>query len=123
VGHLVADSRRSLADPHLRLGGRVLRLDHFLLGAEGLDPRGELLLARDELLLLRLELLDLPVETLELLLNRGLALERLAGEILAPLPERLPGLRVEFDDVLLEALRLKLSTLLGRDDVGDGPLH
>src|SRR5439155_370606 len=39
IGHLVADSGRSLADPHLGLGGRVLRLDHFLLGAEGLAAR------------------------------------------------------------------------------------
>src|SRR6266536_1189010 len=44
-------------------------------------------------------------------------------EDLAPLPERLARLRVELDDVLLEGLRLQLETLLGRDDVGDAPLH
>ena len=47
-----------------RLRRRVLSLDHFLLGAEGLDLRLQLPLGRDELLLLRLELLDLLVEPL-----------------------------------------------------------
>ena len=35
-----ADAGRGLADPHLRLRGGVLRLDHFLLRAERLDLRG-----------------------------------------------------------------------------------
>ena len=51
-----------LADPHLRLGGGVLRLDHFLLRAEGLDLRLQLLLRADQLLLLLFEANDLLVE-------------------------------------------------------------
>ena len=64
VRHLLADPRRGLADLHLRLGRRVLRLDHFLLGAERLDLRLELALAPHELLLLLLEPLDLRIEPL-----------------------------------------------------------
>src|SRR5262249_48196765 len=82
--HLAADAGRGLADTNLGLRGRVLRLDHFLLGAELLAPRLELLLVVDEPDLLVLELLDLSVEVLELLLDPRLALQRLAGEILAP---------------------------------------
>src|SRR3982074_3332556 len=42
VRHLLADAGGRLRDPHLRLGGRVLRLDDFLLGAELLELRPEL---------------------------------------------------------------------------------
>src|SRR3954468_4822620 len=77
VLHPLADAGRGLADLHLRLRGRVLRLDHFLLRAERLDARLELLLRRDEALLLRLELLYLSVERLQLLLRGGLAPQRL----------------------------------------------
>jgi hypothetical protein len=45
-----------------------------------------------------------------------------AREIFAPGGERLPRLRVELDDALLELLRLKLQPLLGRDHVGDAAL-
>src|SRR5207244_11454590 len=65
VGHLLADSGRRLADAHLRLRGRVLGLDHFLLRAEGLDLGLELLLGGDELLLLRLEPLHPAVRSEE----------------------------------------------------------
>ena len=82
----------------------------------------ELLLARDELLLLVLQLLHLRVEILELLLDPGLPLERLPGEVLAAGGECLARLRVERDDVLLQLLRLELEPLLGRDDVGDAAL-
>ena len=81
------------------------------------------MLAPHELFLLRLELLDLAVEPLELLLDGGLALQRLAGEVLASLRNRLARLRVELDDVLLERLRLQLQTLLGRDHVCDSAFH
>jgi len=89
-------------DPYLRSAAEYCALITSFSERKASTRVESCLLARDELLLLRLELLDLPVETLELLLNRGLALERLPGEILAPLPERLACLRVEFDDVLLE---------------------
>ena len=49
-----------------------------------------------------LELLHLPVEPLELLLHARLPLERLAREVLAAAGERLPCLRLELDDALLE---------------------
>src|SRR4029453_5648136 len=45
-----------------------------------------------------------------------------AGEVLPTLRDRLPGLRVELDDALLELGRLELKPLLGRDDVGDPAL-
>jgi len=122
VLHRAADPRRGLADSHLSLGGRVLGLDHFLLRAELLHPRGELLLGGDELLLLLLERLHLPVEVLELLLDAGFPLERLTGEILPARRQRLTRLAVELDQVLLQLLRLELQPLLGRDDVGDAPL-
>ena len=70
----------------------------------------------------RLELLHLLVERLQLALRELLALERDAREILAILRERLAGLRVELDDLLLELLLLQLQALLGRDDVGDALL-
>ena len=69
------------------------------------------------------ELLHLRVEPLELLLHGGLALERLAREILAVRRDRLPRLRLELDDVLLQALGLDLQPFLRRDDVGDAALH
>src|SRR5207247_960447 len=94
VGHPAPDPGRRLADAHLRLGRRVLRLDDLLLRPEPLDPRLELLLACDELLLLVGEPLDLLVEPLKLLLGGRLALERLAGEVLAVRGDRLPGLRL-----------------------------
>src|SRR5581483_1524990 len=100
VGHAAADSRCRLADAHLGLGGRVLRLQHFLLGPERLDARLELLLRRDELVLLVGEPLHLGVEVLQLLLRHGLALERGAGEILPVRGNRLAGLRLELHDVL-----------------------
>ena len=82
VGHLLADARGRLGDPHLGLGGGVLRLDDLLLGAEGLDLRGAASLGLGELLLLGLELGDLLVERLQLGLDAVLALERDAGEVL-----------------------------------------
>src|SRR5207247_351226 len=103
--------------PDLRLGGRVLRLDHFLLTSEGLDLGRELLLAADELLLLRLEVVRLPVEVLQLLLDDRLALERLACEVLAAGAERFARLGLELDDALLELARLELEPLLRGDDV------
>ena len=123
VGHLLADPGRRLADPHLSLGGRVLRLDDLLLGAEGLDLGRELLLGGDELLLLRFEPGDLLVEPLELGLHGALALERRAREVLAALAERLPSLRLELHEALLELRRLQLEPLLGGDDVGNAALH
>src|SRR5206468_40792 len=62
VLHSASDPGRRLADLDLRLGGGVLRLQHFLRRAEALDARLERLLPRDELLLLLLELLHLRVE-------------------------------------------------------------
>ena len=123
VLHPLADAGRRLADLHLRLRCRVLGLDHFLLGAELLDPRLELVLGRDEGFLLRLELLHLAVERLQLLLGRRLALERLLREVVAVGRDGLPGLRLELDDVLLDRLRLQLEPLLRRHDVGDAALH
>jgi hypothetical protein len=52
VLHVLADPGRCLADLDLSLGGRVLRLQDLLLGAEGLDAGLELPLGCDELLLL-----------------------------------------------------------------------
>ena len=49
-----------------------------------------------------LELGDLLVEPLELGLGEVLALERDAREVLLARRERLAGLRVELDDLLLE---------------------
>ena len=66
VGHVLADPGRGLADLDLRLGGRVLGLDHFLLRAERLDLRLERLLAADQLLLLVGELLALLLEPVDL---------------------------------------------------------
>ena len=123
VGHLLADPRRGLADPHLSLGGGVLRLDRLLLRAEGLDLRRERLLAGDQLLLLGRELRRLLVEALELLLQAGLALQRLPGEILAALGDGLSRLGVELDDALLDLRLLELEPLLRSDDVGDAALH
>ena len=60
--------------------------------------------AADELLLLVLELLHLRVELLQLRLGDRLALERLAGEVLAVRRDRLARLGLELDDVLLELL-------------------
>src|SRR5262249_5438888 len=122
IGHLAAEPGRRLVDPNLRLGGRVLRLHHFLLGAERLDPRGEFLLVLDEPLLLVFELLDLPVEALQLLLDAGLPLESLPREVLAAARERLARLGVELDDALLERGLLHLETLLRGDDVRDSAL-
>ena len=65
---------------------------------------------------------DLRVEPLQLGLDRGLALERHAREVLAVLRERLARLRVELDHLLLELLRLHLDALLRGDDVGDALL-
>ena len=102
VGHLLADAGGRLGDPHLRLGGRVLRLDDLLLGAEGLDLGAQLLLVVGQLLLLVLEFGDLRVEPLQLGLRDVLALERRAREILVAGAQRLAGLRVELDDLLLQ---------------------
>src|SRR5581483_4627334 len=88
VVHPPADAGRRLADAHLRLRCGVLRLEDFLLRAERLD---------------------LP---LQLLLRDRLALERLPREVLAVRRDRLTGLRLELDDVLLELLLLELEALL-----------
>ena len=85
----MTDAGRRLADPHLSLGGGVLRLEDFLLRPERLDPRLERLLRLDQLLLLGLELLHLLVEGLRAALGRRLPRERLAREILAVGRERL----------------------------------
>src|SRR5207249_6521734 len=89
---------------------------------ERLDLGRERLLAGDELLLLLLELLGLLVEALELLLEPGLALERLAREVLTAGGERLTCLRVELHDALLQLRLLELEALLCSDDVGDPAL-
>src|SRR5262249_14792443 len=72
---------------------------------------------------LGLEPLDLPAGPLGRRLTRGLALERLPCGILASLRDRLAGLGVQLDDVLLERLGLELEPLLRRDHVGDAALH
>ena len=78
----LAEAGRRLADLHHRLRGRVLGLDHFLLGAEALDPVAEILLALNERLLLSVQLLDLGVERAQLLLHLRLARECDAGQVL-----------------------------------------
>src|SRR5579859_7744006 len=123
VRHLLPHAGGGLRDTHLSLGGRVLGLDDLLLGAELLDLRAQLLLGFGQPLLLLLELGDLAVQRPKLGLGDVLALERGAGEVLASLGERLPSLRVELDDLVLEALLLDLKALLGRDDVGDALLY
>ena len=75
------------------------------------------------LLLLLLELPDLRVERLKLGLGDVLALERGAGKLLVAGGQRLAGLRVELQHLLLELLLLQLETLLRRDDVGDPLLY
>ena len=75
-----------------------------------------------ELLLLLLEPLRLLVERLQLLLQAGLPLQRLPRQVLAAGGQRLPRLRVELDDALLELRLLQLEALLGRDHVGDPAL-
>ena len=107
---------------HLRLGGGVLRLDHFLLRPERLDLRRERLLALDELRLLGLELLALLHDPVELALDRRLAGERLAREILAVRLQRILRLAVELVDLLLHRVVLKLEPLLGGRHVGDPAL-
>ena len=82
IGHLLTDPGRGRGDLHLRLGGRVLRLDDLLLGPERLDLRLQLLLGIDQLLLLVLELRHLLVERLHLALGQVLALERRARQVL-----------------------------------------
>src|SRR5581483_4795979 len=122
VVHPPADAGRRLADAHLRLRCGVLRLEDFLLRAERLDLRLQLLLGADELVLLVGEPLDLVVHALQLLLRDRLALERLPREVLAVRRDRLTGLRLELDDVLLELLLLELEALLRGDDVRDAAL-
>src|SRR5581483_5048239 len=119
VGHVLADSGRRLADLHLRLGRRVLGLDHFLLRPERLHLRLQRLLAVDQLLLLRVELLHLLAERIDLTLERRLPGERLAGEILAAVLERLPRLPVQLRRLLLQRRRLQLKPLLRGRDVRD----
>ena len=113
---------RGLADPHLRLGRRVLRLDHFLLCAERLDLGLKRALAFDQLLLLSLELLALLHDPVELGLDGGLPRQRLAGEILVTGLQRLPRLAVELFDLLLHPGVLQLEPLLGGRHVSDAPL-
>ena len=120
---MLADPGRRLPDLDLGLRGRVLRLEDLLLRPEGLDPRLELLLGRDQLLLLVPELLHLRVHVLQLPLRECLSLERLPREVLAIRGDRLPRLRLELDDVLLEFLLLQLDPLLRGDDIGDAALH
>ena len=103
VGHLLAHAGRRLGDPHLRLGGRVLRLDDLLLGAEGFDLGAQFLLGVGQLLLLLFEFGDLRVEPLQLGLGDVLAFQRRAREVLLAGGQRLPRLRVELDDALLQA--------------------
>src|SRR5205085_8854609 len=122
VLHASPDPGGGLADLHLCLGGRVLRLDDLLLRPEGLDAALELLLRGDELVLLVAELLHLLVEALQLRLRGRLALERLAREVLASGRDGLARLRLELHDVLLDLLRLDLEPLLRGHDVGDAPL-
>src|SRR5204862_6847867 len=118
-----AEARGRLTDAHLRLGGGVLGLHDLLLRPEGLDLGRQAPLLVDQGLLLLLELGDLRVEALQLALDERLALEGGAGEILAVRGERLAGLAVELDDALLELRRLKLQSLLRRDDGGDAARH
>ena len=82
----------------------------------------QLLLLLDQRLLLLLELGDLLVERLQLALGELLALERGAREVLLAGRERLAGLRVELDDLLLELGLLELQALLRRHDIGDALL-
>ncbi len=123
VGHLLAHPGGRFGDPHLRVGGGVLRLDDLLLGAEGFDLGAQLLLGVDQFRLLVLEFGDLGVERLQLGLHDVLALQRLAGEVLLAAGERLAGLGVELDDLLLERGLLHLQALLGGHHVGDPLLH
>src|SRR5581483_11955669 len=94
----------------------------LLLRPERLDLRLQRLLVRHELLLLVVEPLHLDVELLELLLDAGLPLECLPGEVLVPGRERLTRLLLELDDALLERAALHLEPLLRRDDVGHAAL-
>ena len=73
-------------------------------------------------LLLALKLLHLLVQRLELGLGDRLALERGAGEVVAALRERLAGLGVELDHLLLQLVGLHLKPLLRRGHVGDALL-
>ena len=113
----------AVGDPHLRVGGGVLRLDDLLLSAEGFDLGAQLLLGVHQFGLLILQFAHLRVERLQLGLDDVLALQSLAGEILLAAGERLAGLGVELDDLLLERGLLHLQALLGSHHVSDPLLH
>ena len=92
VAHLLGDAGERLADPGLRLGRGVGRLDGLLLRAEGVDLGLEALGREGELLLLALQRLVLRLQVGDLLLEGGTAGERLAGQVLAAQRERLAAL-------------------------------
>ncbi len=97
----------SLVDGTLRLGRAVLRLQHFLLAPELVDPllqRGEGLL---EFLLLLGELLVLRLQPVDLLLGGGLAGQGLPRQVLLALGQRRLGLVIQVVHRVLELLLLQ----------------
>ncbi len=82
----------------------------------------QLLLRFGQLLLLSFEFGHLGVERLQLGLGDVLAFESRPRKILLAGGNRLTGLCVELDDLLLERCLLQLETLLGGHHVGDALL-
>ena len=100
----------------------VLRLHHFLLRPEVVDPLLQGVEGLFELLLLLGELLVLGLHGVDLGLGGGLAGERLFRQILLALGERRLGLVLEVVHRVLELLLLQLDLLARRGDVHQRPL-
>ena len=77
----------------------------------------------DQLVLLALELLALDVEVLQLLLRPALRSRATAGQVLAALLQRRPGLVVELLDALLDLGRLEVEPLPAGGDVRHSATH
>src|SRR5664280_2255682 len=111
--------RAARADLGLERG--VLRLQHFLLRPEVVDPLLQGVEGVLELLLLLGELLVLGLHGVDLGLGRGLAGESLLRQILLTLGERSLGLVLEVVHRVLELLLLQFDLLARRCDVHQRP--
>src|SRR4051812_14461121 len=123
VAHLLGDAGERLADTGLGLGRGVRRLDGLLLRAEGVHLGLEALGRKGELLLLALQRRVLCLEVRHLLLQRGTAGQRLAGEVLPAERERLAALVLQLARLRLQLVELEFQALAGGGDIGHAPAH
>ena len=103
-----------LGDRELCFRGHVLRLGELFVRAKALDPSTVFTDSGDHLRLLSFQVGDDLIELDELLTDKPLALERLAGEVVPSVLDRRAGTEIELVELVRSAVPVAYHALVSR---------